>query len=174
MLGEGQQVFLLYKQENKDRKRRGTLQLAQCKNWHKYGLKSKWMLCLSYQYVWQWRCCYSRMTKENKDTETNFASKLKAQRTQRCVSTHRGMAQVTTLGLWKIQRLKLLVQLYIFLMKSGTRKHRPKNSRHKTFISEGGGEEGSKQPWNLTCIQGFTTDLKTKDKRRHGAEKKIG
>lgn len=115
------------------------------------------------------------MTKENEDMEKNFASKPKAQCTHRCVSTHRGRAQVTTIGFLKIQRLKCLVQLYILLTKSGTERYQLEKSRSRTFISEGGGgEEGSKKPWNLTCMQGFTTDLKTKGKRRHGAEKKIG
>lgn len=82
--------------------------------------------------------CYSRMTKENEDMEKNFASKPKAQCTHRCVSTHRGRAQVTTIGFLKIQRLKCLVQLYILLTKSGTERYQLEKSRNRTFISEGG------------------------------------
>ena len=137
MLGEGGRLFCYINKRIKTEKEE-----AHC-IWHGTKTNRSMVSSRTECFVWVTNKCdnedvyYNRMTKENEDMETNFASKPRAQCTHRCVSTHRERAEVTTLELWKIQRLKLLVQLYIFL-KSSTGRYQQENSRHRTFISEGG------------------------------------
>lgn len=90
---------------------------------------------------------YSRMSKENKDVETNFGNKPKAQCTYRCVS---GWADKETgnhaMTLEEPKAKKLLVQFYILLIKSAGKNTNWSVEDIGSLFQKGGKEKGTKKP----------------------------